>query len=74
MGQKNIKFEPSVKSHKTILGSSLIKLVPIKNFVKHLSKDGSVFQVLKQKFPKISEAKIKEGIFVCPDIEKLIKI
>lgn len=73
VGQKNIKFDPLVEPDKIILPALHIKLGLIKNFVKTLSKDGSVFQFLKQKFPKLSDAKIKEGVFVGPDINKLIQ-
>nr|GBN08332.1 hypothetical protein AVEN_56853-1 [Araneus ventricosus] len=34
---------------------------------------GSGFQYLCLKFPKVSEAKIKEGIFVGPQIRQLMK-
>ncbi|GBM92845.1 hypothetical protein AVEN_72429-1 [Araneus ventricosus] len=34
---------------------------------------GSGFQYLRLKFPKVSEAKIKEGIFVGPQIRQLMK-
>lgn len=73
MGQKNIKFDPLVEPDKIILPALHIKLGLRKKIVKKLSKDGSVFQFLKQKFPKLSDAKIKEGVFVGPDINKLIQ-
>ena len=41
-----------------------IKLGLIKIFVKVMDKESEGFAYLKQKFPKISEAKVKEGIFV----------
>lgn len=44
----------------------------MKQFVKGLDKDGQCFQYLKKKFPKLSIAKLKEGIFTGPDIRKLI--
>ncbi|GBL96322.1 hypothetical protein AVEN_238686-1 [Araneus ventricosus] len=34
---------------------------------------GSGFQYLRLKFPKVSEAKIKKGIFVGPQIRQLMK-
>ena len=49
-----------------------IKLGLMKNFVKALDRDGPGFQYLKSKFPRISEAKIKEGIFVGPQIHELM--
>ena len=46
----------------------------MKNFVKALGKSNSSgFAFLCKKFPKISEAKLKEGIFVDPQIWKVLK-
>jgi len=45
----------------------------MKNFVKAMDKDGEGFRYLKSKFPRISDAKLKEGIFVGPQIRELIK-
>ncbi|KAL4702209.1 hypothetical protein ACJJTC_012341 [Scirpophaga incertulas] len=42
------------------------------NFVKALPKDGPGFLFLKTKYPMLSEAKIKEGIFIGPNIRKLV--
>ena len=50
-----------------------IKLGLIKQFVKTLSKDGDTFKYLTSKFPGLSEAKLKEGILIGPDIRKLVK-
>ena len=38
-----------------------------------MDKNGGGFTYLKQKFPKISEAKIKEGIFFQPQITEVMK-
>jgi hypothetical protein len=38
-----------------------------------MDKNGSGFLYLKEKFPKISDAKIKEGIFVGPQIRQIMK-
>ncbi|GBM24589.1 hypothetical protein AVEN_26835-1 [Araneus ventricosus] len=45
----------------------------MKNFVKALNCGGSGLQYLRPKFPKVIEAKIKEGIFVGPQIRQLMK-
>jgi hypothetical protein len=45
----------------------------MKNFVKAMDKNGDGFLFLKLKFPKLSDAKIKEGIFVGPQIRTLLK-
>ena len=46
----------------------------MKNFVKQLGKSKSNgFAFLRNKFPNISEAKLKEGIFVGPQIREVLK-
>ena len=67
-GEKNVSKEPLVDRKKIILPPLHIKLGLFKNFVKSLPTDGEGLKYLKKKFPRISEAKIKEGIFVGPDI------
>ena len=37
------------------------------------NKEGEGFQYIKSKFPKISDVKIKEGVFIGPQIRELIK-
>ena len=44
----------------------------MKQFVKALPKDGECFKYLCEKFPHLSEAKLKEGVFVGPDIRKMM--
>ena len=44
----------------------------MKNFVKALDKTSDAFVYLRLKFPQISDAQIKEGSFVGPQIRKLI--
>jgi len=45
----------------------------MKNFVKAMDRTGSAFKYLAEKFPRLSEAKIKEGVFVVPQIRKLFR-
>ena len=45
----------------------------MKNFVKAVNQDGAAFKHICNKFPVISQAKLKEGIFVGPQINKLLK-
>ncbi|GBN54148.1 hypothetical protein AVEN_185762-1 [Araneus ventricosus] len=45
----------------------------MKNFVKAMDCGGSGFQYLRLKFPKESETKIKEGVFVGPKFRQLMK-
>jgi len=44
----------------------------MKQFCKSLCKDGECWKVLCSKFPKLSDAKLKEGIFIGPQIRKLL--
>ena len=45
----------------------------MKNFVKALHKNGAAFQHLSTVFPGFSAAKLKEGIFVGPQIREVLK-
>jgi hypothetical protein len=45
----------------------------MKNFVKAMDENGTGFMYLKHKFPRLSDAKIKEGILAGPQIRELIK-
>jgi hypothetical protein len=45
----------------------------MKIFVKALDRTGSAFNYLAEKFPRLSEAKLKEGVFVGPQIRKLFR-
>ncbi|GBN90729.1 hypothetical protein AVEN_219272-1, partial [Araneus ventricosus] len=72
-GVKNEENEPLVASEKILLPPLHIKLGLMKNFVKAMDCGGSGFQYLCLKFPKVSETKIKEGIFVGPQFRQLMK-
>jgi hypothetical protein len=50
-----------------------IKLGLIKIFVKATNKECEGFDHLKQKYPRIIEAKIKEDIFVGPQVKQLFQ-
>lgn len=58
---------------KVLLPPLHIKLGLMKQFVKALPKEGECFRYLCGQFPGLSEAKLKEGIFVGPDIRKLMR-
>ncbi|UYV61239.1 hypothetical protein LAZ67_1004007 [Cordylochernes scorpioides] len=45
----------------------------MKNFVKAMDRNASGFSYLKQKCSSISDVKIKEGIFVAPQIRELLQ-
>jgi hypothetical protein len=61
-------FDPK----KILLPPLHIKLGMVKQFVKALPKTGNCFKDLCKKFPHLSKAKLKERIFVGPDIRKLM--
>ena len=72
-GQKSV-LHPSLVNSKTIIVPSLhIKLGLFKNFAKTLDQNCSGFHYLKEKFPRVSDSKIKEGIFVGPQIRASIR-
>ena len=56
-----------------VLPSLHIKLGLFKNFVKALEQNGGGFHYLKEKFPRVGDSKVKEGIFVGPQIRALIR-
>jgi len=45
----------------------------MKNFVKGMDKTGRGFEYLGSKFPNVSDAKIKESIFIGPQIRELMQ-
>ena len=68
-GQHNVTALPLV--HKPKLFCPLhIKLGLFKQFVKALNKDSPVFSFLQSTFPSLSYAKIKEGVFIGPQVQK----
>jgi len=50
-----------------------IKLGFMKNCVKGMDKIGHGFEYMRNKFPNVSDAKIKEGIFIGPQIRELMQ-
>jgi hypothetical protein len=71
-GSKNILRKSLVDPNKIPLPSRHIKLGMIQQLVKALPKTGNCFKYLCKTFPHLSEAKLKEGFFVGPDIRKLM--
>jgi hypothetical protein len=72
-GKSNVLSERLIEPEDLILPPLHIKLGLMKNFVKALDRDGPGFAFLRQIFPGLSDLKIKEGIFVGPDIRKLMR-
>ena len=64
--------KPLVKRDRIFLPPLHIKLGLFKQFVKALDNESSTFAYLAEKFPSLSQAKIKEGIFIGPEIRKIV--
>ena len=60
----NVKHTPLVEPKKMLLPPLCIKLGLIKQFVKKLNPESDAFKHIQELFPKLSEAKVKAGIFV----------
>lgn len=63
-GTENIANVPLVPVENILLPPLHIKLGIVKNFVKALNREGPAFQILKTIFPRLSEAKLKEGNYI----------
>jgi len=50
-----------------------LKLELMKNFEKTMNQEEIAFTYLREMFPRLSEAKLKEGIIIGPQIRDLIK-
>jgi hypothetical protein len=72
-GSHNVVSHALVNPQKILLPLLHIKLGLMKNFVKALEKESRAFAFLNQKFHRISEAKLKAGIFDGPQIRELLK-
>ena len=72
-GEHSLKENPLVDMNKVLLPPLHIKLGLMKNFVKALHKNGAAFQYSPTVFPGLSAAKLKEGIFVGPQIREVLK-
>ena len=69
---KNLKYTPLVEASKILLPPLHIKNGLMKNFVKAMNQNGAAFKYIYNKFPVLSQEKVKE-IFVGPQINKLLK-
>lgn len=73
VGEHNILEEPLIDPKNILLPPLHIKLGLMKQFVKTFDRSGALFKYLTDKFPNLSDAKIKAGIFVGPQIRELMK-
>lgn len=73
-GRKNVLKESLIPRSKVLLPPLHVKLGLIKQFVKVMKvNDSEAFRYLFENFPKLSEAKIKEGIFDGPQVRTLLE-
>ena len=71
---KNIEHISLVNPDKFLMPPFHIKMGLMKNFVKAMAKHRSNgFEFLCKKFPKLSQVKLKEEIFVGPQIRKIFE-
>jgi hypothetical protein len=70
-GDTNVVWDSLIDPKKVPLPPLHIKLGLMKQFVKALPKEGECFKYVC-KFPGLSDAKLKEGIFAGQDIRKLL--
>ena len=73
IGAHNVKQTPLVEPKKVLLLPLHIKLGLIKQLVKRLNPEVDAFKHIQELFPKLSEAKIKGGVFVGPQVKQLMK-
>ncbi|KAJ4440809.1 hypothetical protein ANN_10655 [Periplaneta americana] len=71
-GQKNVKHDALCNPENVYLPPLHIKLKLMKNFVKAMGSTPGFMNLKQFKFRKISDAKIKDGIFVGPQIRSLM--
>lgn len=72
-GLHNVKSQALVDPRKILLPPLHIKLGLMRSFIKAVNKESRAFTYLKQKFPRVSEAKLNAGIFYGPQIRELMK-
>ena len=72
LGFHNVLNSPLLERSKILLPRLHIKLGLAKQFVKSLKPTSRAFRYIRQMFSSISEAKVKGGIFVGPQIRKML--
>ena len=74
IGRFNVKHKPLIDPQSVFLPPLHIKLGLIKNYVKAMKPDENGFKYLKKKFGGTkSDAKLKAGVFIGPEIRDLIR-
>lgn len=73
VGKNNVKWEPLIDPRKVLMPPLHLKLGLMKQFVTALDKESAAFRYLQDFFPKLSEAKVKAGVFIGPQIKRIIE-
>jgi len=71
-GKSYVRSQPLVDKDKILLPPLHIKSRLMKNFVKAMKKHDMDFECLGEKFPKLSDATLIDGIFIGPQIPEII--
>ncbi|KAI6655377.1 hypothetical protein LOD99_2212 [Oopsacas minuta] len=71
-GIHNVIHNALVKPEKVLLPPLHIKLGLVKQFIKSLNPDSDAFKHIRSMFPKVSEGKASNGIFVGPPIRRML--
>ena len=69
----NVENQPLVEKSKILLPSMHLKLGITKHSVKNMNQEEAAFTYLREKFPRPSDAKLKEVIFIGPQMRDLIR-
>ncbi len=72
IGPYNVTQQPLVDAAKILMPPLHIKLGLIKQFVKQVDREGEAFKHIQELFPKLIEAKLKGGVFVGPEVKRLM--
>ena len=73
LGTKNVKTPTLIDPQEVLLPSLYMKLGKMKKSVKALDRNGRCYRYFTQKFPLLSQAKMKEGDFDGPQILQLVR-
>ena len=68
----NVICQPLVLKEKILLRTLHIKLEHAKQFIKALKSDSKALSHVQAMFPKLSETKVKGGIFTGPQIRQML--
>jgi hypothetical protein len=72
IGQHNVTHPPLIPPRKILLPPLHIKLGLFKQFIKSLESENAK-EFLAELFPKMTDAKLKEGVFVGPQLRRIME-